>query len=287
MSDAPAGALAFRRILVTGATGAIGRAVAHELSSAGALLVLVARHRDALDGLIGELDGGPHVVIDMDVTDESAWQHAIALVAPEGELHGIVTAAGVIAPIGPIGTYHAEQFRRTLDVNVLGTLLPIVANLDALRAGRGSVVTLSGGGATGPFPRFDAYAASKAAVVRLTENLASVLATDDIRVNAVAPGFVVSAMHDEELALGPELVGAAYYARSKELQQTGGDSPERAAQLIAFLLSEEAREINGKLLSAQWDPWEDPAFRARCASEKDFATLRRIDDQFFSARERP
>jgi hypothetical protein len=61
-----------------------------------------------------------------------------------------------------------------------------------------------------------------------------------------------------------------------------GDDPARAAELIAFLLSDAARGIAGKLISAPWDPWDEPGFQARLRDEPDLATLRRIDDQFYT-----
>lgn len=273
-----------RRIVLTGASRGIGSVIASELARAGAELVLIARSPDALEQLAAGLPGGPHATLAFDVSDEAAWQAHLPRVLGDRPLHGLVTAAGVLSPIGPVGTYSIEAFRRTLDVNVVGTLCAVISCLEALRAEGGSIVTFSGGGATGPFVRFDAYAASKAAVVRLTENLALELAASHVRANAVAPGFVVSDMHAQTLAAGPELVGAAYYERtSKAVHSRGGDPPELAAELTAYLLSSRSVPITGKLLSARWDPWREPEFQARLADTPDLATLRRIDDQFFGA----
>jgi NAD(P)-dependent dehydrogenase (short-subunit alcohol dehydrogenase family) len=231
-----------------------------------------------------QLSGGPHSVVDLDVTDEESWSAATDQVAPNGLLHGIVTAAGEVGPIGPVGSWTADAFRRTLDVNVLGTMLPIMASLQPLRAAQGAIVTFSGGGATGSFPRFDAYAASKVAVVRLTENLAHELSADGIRVNAVAPGFVLTDIHAETVRAGPDLVGADYFERTQNALEAGaGDSPELAAALVAFLLSDRAQGITGRLISARWDPWEDESFRERLRTDANLARLRRIDDQFFQA----
>lgn len=281
------GALAGRRIAVTGASRGIGASCSRRLAAEGASLVLVARNAAACAGLVETLEGGPHEVIALDVTDDDAWDSARRALAPNGILHGLVTAAGVLPPIGPPGTFSVAEFRRTIDVNLTGTLLAVLTALEPLRRAKGAIVTLSGGGATGPFPRFDAYAASKAAVVRLSENLAAELKGDDVRVNAVAPGFVVSAMHEETLSAGPERVGDAYYERTRAALASGGDSPELAAGLVSFLLSDAAGGITGKLISARWDPWNNPAFQQRLRDDADLATLRRIDDQFFGALARP
>jgi NAD(P)-dependent dehydrogenase (short-subunit alcohol dehydrogenase family) len=272
------------RILVTGCSRGIGLAVSRELGRRGASLALVGRDRSALEDVANQLAGGPHSVVDLDVTDEELWRAATDLIAPNGLLHGIVTAAGEIGPIGPVGSWTADAFRRTIEVNVLGTLLPIMASLEPLRAAKGAIVTFSGGGATGSFPRFDAYAASKVAVVRLTENLAQEVSADGIRVNAIAPGFVLTDIHTETVRVGPDLVGADYFERTRKALEAGaGDSPELAAALVAFLLSGGAHGITGRLISARWDPWQDESFRERLRTDADLARLRRIDDQYFQA----
>jgi NAD(P)-dependent dehydrogenase (short-subunit alcohol dehydrogenase family) len=268
------------RVLVTGGSMGIGRAVAKELASNGVELVLVARGVGPLEEARDALPGEGHEAHALDVSDERAWS---MLVGRLERLDGLVTAAGVLGPVGPVGSYEPAEFWRTIEINLLGTLLAIHHCLPALRAARGAIVTFSGGGATGPLPRYDAYAASKAAVVRLTENLASQLADDGIRVNAVAPGFVATRMHEATLAAGPESAGAEYFARTRHDLSEGGVPPSEAAQLVRLLLDAEVSPFSGKLLSAQWDPWRDPAFRARLAAEPDLATLRRIDDVFFAA----
>jgi 3-oxoacyl-[acyl-carrier protein] reductase len=269
-------------VVVTGASRGIGAVVARRLAELGARLALVGRDRRALDDLALSLAGDAHDQVVLDVADESGWTSAAERLAPDGVVHGIVTAAGELGPIGPIGSWSVADFRRTLDVNLVGTLLPIVTLLEPLGAGGGSVVTFSGGGATGAFPRFDAYATSKVAVARLTENLAAELGPRGIRLNCVAPGFILTNMHNATLAAGPELVGADYYQRTRSAMESGGGDPAHlAADLAAFLLSDDSRTITGRLISARWDPWRDEAFRDRLGREPDLATLRRIDDQFF------
>jgi 3-oxoacyl-[acyl-carrier protein] reductase len=281
-------ALDGRRVLVTGASRGIGRVVSFTLAAHGAHLALAARDRGALERVAGELTGGPHDVVALDVTDEAAWMRARQRIAPDGVLHGVVAAAGVLAPVGPPGSWDVGRFRATLDVNVTGTLLAILVALDALQAVAGSVVTFSGGGATSPLPGYDAYAASKAAVVRLTENLAVELADSGVRVNSVAPGLVATAMHDVTLTAGPDAVGTDYYERTRRAMHDGeSDPPELAAELVRFLLSDASVGITGKLLSARWDPWRDGGFQQRLRTDKALATLRRIDDHFFTAATSP
>jgi 3-oxoacyl-[acyl-carrier protein] reductase len=250
----------------------IGLAVAQSLAANGWELVLVARGQEALDAALASLPGQGHSAHAFDVSGEAGWE-GVDL----DELHGLVCAAAVMDPIGPVGEYAPAEFRRTLEINVVGTLLAVHHCLPALRACTGSIVTFGGGGATGPLPRFDAYAASKAAVARLSENLAMTLAP--LTVNCVAPGFVATRLHEQTLAAGADAAGEEFYERTRQQVERGGFPAEEAAELVAFLL--ESPPFSGKLISAQWDPWRDPAFQQRLASDADLATVRRIDGVLF------
>jgi NAD(P)-dependent dehydrogenase (short-subunit alcohol dehydrogenase family) len=283
MSEGPN--LSGRRILVTGASRGIGRETACLLAELGATVVALARDRGGVDGCIAELVGGGHSALAMDVSDEGAWRADPALETLDG-VDGVVAAAAVLAPVGPIGAYTPEAFWQTMRVNVLGTLLAVDACLDSLVSARGAVVTFSGGGATSPLPRYDAYATSKAAVVRLTENLGVDLLERGVRVNAVSPGFVATDIHAATLEAGPRLAGEAYFADTRRQLDAGATPIRRAAELTAFLLGDEAAGITGRLISAQWDPWHEQAFRRRLREEPDLATLRRIDDHFFASARR-
>lgn len=264
-----------RRIVVTGGSKGIGLACARLLALDGRAVTLVAREEEALRVAVASLPGEGHRWHACDVADQDAWT-SLEL----DEVVGLVCAAGLLEPVGPVGTYDVAAFRRTLDVNIVGTLLAVEACLPALRSAGGAIVTFGGGGATSPLPNFDAYAASKAAVVRLTENLAP--AIPPVKINAVAPGFVATAIHEATLVAGAELAGSAYYARTQAALAEGGFPAEEAAKLVAFLLDDPP--FTGRLISAQWDPWQDPVFVRRLETDNDLATLRRIDDQFFVSR---
>lgn len=270
-----------RRVLITGGSKGIGRAAAEALAERGWRVALLAREAHALERARSELPGEGHEAFAMDVADEAAWER----IAPRlGEVRGLVCAAAVLDPVGPIGSYAVADFRRTLEVNVLGTLLAIRTCLPGLLASGGAVVTFSGGGATTPLPRFDAYAASKAAVARLSENIAVELAGQGVRINCVAPGFVTTGIHQSTLAAGPELAGADYFERTRAELERGGVPAREAAELICLLLEGDPdAPFTGKLISAQWDGWREAGFRKRLASEPDLGTLRRIDDVLFTA----
>jgi 3-oxoacyl-[acyl-carrier protein] reductase len=261
------------RALVTGGSRGIGRAVAQRLAADGWSVVVVARDREAIDAAVAGLRGEGHDRVALDVADAGAWPSAMERA---GELDAVVTAAGILGPIGATADVDPEEFARTLAVNVVGTFLALHHALPRLAARGGAAVTFSGGGGTAPLPCYDAYAASKAAVVRLTENVAADARRLGVRINSVAPGFVATDMHAATLAAGPEVVGADYYERTRAELEHGGDNVGAAAGLVAFLLSPEAEGITGRLLSARWDPWQEQAFRARLRANPELATLRRV-----------
>jgi NAD(P)-dependent dehydrogenase (short-subunit alcohol dehydrogenase family) len=270
-----------RRILVTGGSRGIGREIARLLAARGAAVVVVARNGADVESAVAELPGEGHRHLSLDVAEERGWRTAVAGGTLRG-VDGVVSAAAVLSPVGPIGSYRPEEFWRTMRVNVLGTLLAVHACLPSLEARGGAVVALAGGGATSPQPRYDAYATSKAAVARLAENLALELAPRGVRVNAVSPGFVATDMHTATLWAGPELAGGDYFADTKRRLAAGGVPARRAAELTAFLLSNAAEGIAGRLVSAPWDPWEDPAFQRRLREDPHLARVRRIDEQHYT-----
>jgi 3-oxoacyl-[acyl-carrier protein] reductase len=143
------------------------------------------------------------------------------------------------------------------------------------------IVNFSGGGAATPFPNYSAYAAGKIAVVRLTENLAEEFKPLGISVNAVAPGFVVTRLHDQTLRAG-EKAGKSFLEGTKKQIEKGGVPPEKAADLTSLLLSGQSDGINGKFISAPWDPWGETEFIEKLKSSKHLATLRRIDRMNFT-----
>jgi 3-oxoacyl-[acyl-carrier protein] reductase len=272
-----------RRILVTGGSRGIGREISGLLAERGATVVVVARSGVDVERCAAELPGEGHRALALDVGDQEGWSAAAERGVLDG-IDGLVTAAAVLSPVGPIGVYQPEELWRTMRVNVLGTLLAVHACLRSLEAARGAVVTFAGGGASAPLPRYDAYAISKAAVARLSENLGLELGERGVRVNAVSPGFVATGIHAATLEAGPELAGESYFADTEQRLDAGGIPARRAAELTAFLLNEAAHGITGRLISAPWDPWEEPVFQRRLREEPDLATLRRIDDRLFATK---
>jgi NAD(P)-dependent dehydrogenase (short-subunit alcohol dehydrogenase family) len=162
----------------------------------------------------------------------------------------------VVGPVGSLDQLAMDEFASAISINLVGTALALHHAMPRPRATRGRAVTSSGGGGTAPLAHYDAYAASKAGVVRLTKNVA---AAGAFEVNTVAPGFVATRMHDGTLQAGPDAAGAAYYERTQAQIAAGGFPAGEAAELVAFLLGPESRGVTGRLISAQWAPWRDQA----------------------------
>ena len=189
----------------------------------------------------------------------------------------LVNNAGVYGPKGPSESVDLDEWIRALNINLVGTFIPSrLAIAQMKKKGSGKIINLSGGGATNPLPRLSAYAASKAAVVRLTETLAEELREFSIMVNAIAPGALNTRLLDEVLTAGPELVGSEFYEKALKQRDTGGARLEKGVALCVYLASSAGDGITGKLLSALWDPWDKlDGFRAEL-SASDIYTLRRI-----------
>jgi NAD(P)-dependent dehydrogenase (short-subunit alcohol dehydrogenase family) len=166
-------------------------------------------------------------------------------------------------------------------VAVLGLVQACAGFLD--RGAEPSVVLFSGGGGTSAFPRYSAYALAKVGIVRLVENVAA--EEPAWKVNAVAPGFVATAIHEPTLEAGPDAVGPYLDETRRRLEEAV--PPERASALVAFLLGPASNGISGRLISAPWDAWDDPKFLEQLSSDPSLGRLRRIDGDQFVARRPP
>jgi 3-oxoacyl-[acyl-carrier protein] reductase len=272
-----------KKILVTGASQGLGLAVAERCLTEGADVAVCARTPETIERVGAALraravKGQRVVAACADVSNVAEVEALVARVARElGDLDGLVNNAGIYGPKGLSEEVDWAEWAKAVEINLFGTVLPCRAVLPGFRRrGTGKIVNLSGGGATAPLPRFSAYAASKAAVVRFTETLAEELRGTAIEVNAVAPGALNTRLLDEAIAAGPDKVGQSFYDRALRQKAEGGAPLEKGAALCAFLLSAESDGINGRLLSAVWDPWADlPARRAELEGS-DIYTLRRI-----------
>jgi len=269
-------------IVTAGAGAGIGQAVARIFLEEGAQVLVTDAHPRRVQEVAEALskDFGREVpAMEVDVRNVDQVRAMVdAALDRFGRIDVLFNNAG-INKLSPVWEMDDETWRLVIDVNLTGTFNCTRAVLPhMIRRRSGKIINLSGGGAVGPFPRFSAYATSKAAVVRFTETVAEEVRAHNVQVNAIAPGAVNTRLLDQVLEAG-ERAGADFLEKSRAQQASGGTSPAVGAELALHLASSRGDGITGKLLSAVWDDWK----RLGEASPMPAAlyTLRRIDGRHF------
>jgi len=266
--------------IVTGGGRGIGRAIALAFAREGADVVIASRTLPELEETITPIRalGRQSIAVKADVSRWNDVNHLMReTLKTFGKIDILVNNAGIQGPIGAVVDNDIDEWIHTVHVNLVGTFLCTRAVLSHMIERRqGKIINLSGGGATAARPHFSAYAASKAAVVRLTETVAEEVKPFNIEVNAIAPGAVSTRMLQEVMAAG-EGAGLAELARAKQQLEGRGASPEGAAELVVFLASSESNRITGKLISAVYDEWKGWTGLTDELSRTDLYTLRRLD----------
>jgi NAD(P)-dependent dehydrogenase (short-subunit alcohol dehydrogenase family) len=266
--------------LITGAGRGIGRALAEGFAREAADVALIARTEAELDQTAEAIRtiGRRVLKIVGDVSDSVSVENSVKMVLSEfGQIDILVNNAGRQFPIGPLVENDTKDWIETIMVNLVGTVLCCKAVLPGMiERQHGNIINLSGGGATAPRPNFSAYAASKAAIVRLTETIAEEVKPFNIQVNAVAPGAINTHMLEEVLVAG-NAAGEIAISQANRQKQSGGDSIEAVVALALFLASNESHGLTGKLISAQHDPWQEWAGKAENLNATPLYTIRRLD----------
>lgn len=265
-------ALEHQTALVTGASRGLGLEIARKLIACGVRVAMVARDAEALEQAAQSVSG---LAVSADLSDIRQVDNAALKVLREfGSVDILINNAAIQGPIGPLEQVNLADWTPVIATNLLAPMRLIQHVLPGMKSkGRGKIINLSGGGATGPRPDFTAYAATKVALVRLTETLAVELKDHKIDVNSIAPGAMNTRMLQETIEAGR---ASREYDAAVERAQAGGDSPEKAAELIAFLCSRECDGITGRLISAPWDDWRSLPKRKDELATSDVYTLRRI-----------
>lgn len=269
--------------IITGASQGFGFAVAKQFLQEGANIFLCARNATLLCKaqkiLLAQAQKCSQVFSETADVSNLEQMKKLAEVAIEkfGKIDVLVANAGIYGPKGLTEEVDWDEWSKTIDINLKGTVLQCRVILPHFKKNRaGKIIVLSGGGATKPMPNLSAYATSKAGVVRFAETLAEEVKDFNIDVNTVAPGALNTRLLDEVLEAGPEKVGKLFYEQCRKQKQNGGTPLEIGAAFCVFLASSRSNGITGKLLSAIWDPWEKlPSLIDQLACS-DIYTLRRI-----------
>ena len=241
--------------------------------------MVLARTGSAVENAVAELSSLGSVtgfVCDVGVPQQVTATFEV-IFRQHGSVDILVNNAGVQGPIGPLWENDPDAWWHTLQTNLFGVFLCCRTVLPKMiERRRGKIINLSGGGATTPRAFFTAYAASKAAIVRLTETLAEEVRPYGIQVNAIAPGAVNTHMLDEVLEAGAA-AGEIALNEARRQKDQGGIPPERPAELVVFLASDDSTGITGKLISAVHDDWWNWPKRVEVLARSDLYTLRRLD----------
>ena len=264
--------------MVIGGTGVIGRAVAEKLYQQGANVALTYQsHKEgAIPGFSHR--GDPRLAAFMlDVRKPKLVKNVVASVVRKfGPIHILVNCSGVLGPVGAAHVVSPAEWRKALEINLLGSFYVVRAVLPSMISlRRGKIIHFSGGGAAYARPYFTSYSASKAALVRFTESLSLELLDKNIQVNAIAPGPVKSRMWDELRAAG-DAGGPQALEELRRMEATGGVPAERAVALVLFLVSSRSNGLTGRLISAVHDKWENLEPRIPDIISSDAGTLRRV-----------
>jgi len=271
-----------RVVLITGAAGGLGRAFSEAFMEAGADLVLMGRDTGALaslaEGLKAKGTGVVHIM-EVELGDPASISRASASVLNDiGAPDVLVNNAAVQGPIGPLWENNWAAWEEAVRVDLLAPAFLCSGFVGGMiKKGRGSIINISGGGATGPRPNFTAYGSSKAALVRLSETLAHELAGTGVTVNCIAPGAINTKMTRDVIDAGAGLAGEKEYAGATKLSgDDDGSVAGKAARLAVFLASPACEGVTGRLISAVWDPWERLPELKGDLDGSDIYTLRRI-----------
>lgn len=234
---------------VTGAGRGVGRAIAEALARNGASVALCARTQSQLEEVAGGIgsDGGRALPIVADVTDKAAIEEAVAAVEEQlGPISLLVNNAGTLRAVGPLAETDPEVWWRDVETHVRGAVICTHAVLERMVDRRGGRV-VNVVGMLGQFgePYVSAYATAKAALFRLTENLANELADHGIKFFSISPGPVRTTMTSQFL---DDPKAREWVAEFSEMQPGEWLSADEGANLVVRLAQGDADALTGRYI---------------------------------------
>jgi len=273
-------------VVITGGGQGIGRTMALSFAKLGSRVIVCSRTRLDLEKVERDIKslGGTCEYHIVDVAVLSQVEKFFAnVIKKHGAIDVLITCAGIYGPIGSLEDNDAGDWKKAIDINLLGTVNCVRCVIPFMkRRKEGKIITLCGAGIGGPniVPNFSAYTTSKAAIAGFTEAMSKELAEYNVQVNAISPGAVNTRLLDIALDAGKR-AGKEFLEKCRRQKLEGGTSPEKSTELAAFLASKESNYISGKVLSAVWD--DITAFhdiKDKLANSSLF-NLRRIDESMF------
>jgi 3-hydroxybutyrate dehydrogenase len=237
--------------LITGGGRGIGRAIAVELTQAGATVTVLGRSQSALHDAVHA--GAAHFTAIADVADQAGLSAAIAEAAARQPIDILVANAGA-AESAPFAKSDAALFRRMMDVNFMGVVHAVQAVLPGMRdRRRGRIIAIASTAGLKGYPYVSAYVAAKHAVVGLVRSLALELATAGVTVNAVCPGFTDTDLLAGSIDTIMRKTGRSREQAVAELSRHNPQgrlvTPAEVADTVRWLCGEGAGAITGQAIA--------------------------------------
>jgi NAD(P)-dependent dehydrogenase (short-subunit alcohol dehydrogenase family) len=269
-----------RVAVVTGGGRGIGRAVARELAMDGAAVAVLSRTASELEqtAQLIERAGGTATPIVADVTRPAEVALAVEQARMLGEIDLLVNNAGVAGPIGVMWDGDPDGWWRAVEINLRGTFNCTHAVLPGMvDCGRGRIINVASDAGAYRWPLVSHYSVAKAAVIKLTENLAAETRRHGIAAFAIHPGLVRMGL--TELSLGGSAADGSPEASVQawlrgQVEQGLAVEPERACDLVVRLASGEADELSGRYITVH-DDLDDLLAQAANIRRSDSHVLRR------------
>ncbi|WP_153339618.1 SDR family oxidoreductase [Nocardia aurantia] len=240
-------------VVVSGVGPGLGRSVCRAAAEAGAAVVLAARTESRLREVAAEIAPSRTLVVPTDITDDAAVANLVdRTVDTFGRVDALVNNAFAVPSMKPLERTDFQQIRDSLDLTVLGGLRMTKAFTPTLAETRGSVVMINSMVLRHSEPRYGSYKLSKAALLAMSQTLATELGGKGIRINSVAPGYI----WDDQLKWYFAEVAKKYGITAEQVyDQTAGRSdlkrlpePDEIARAVVFLASDWASAITGQTL---------------------------------------
>jgi NAD(P)-dependent dehydrogenase (short-subunit alcohol dehydrogenase family) len=274
------GELAGRVALVTGGGRGLGQVFAQALAQAGAAVAVAARSADQLRETVSliEAQGGCAIAIPLDVTNQRVVERAVETIESRlGPVDILVNNAGLWGPINPVWEVNPEEWWQTMAIHVQGSFLCARAVLPGMIARRsGRIINIVSHAGVHRWPTCSAYAVSKTAVIKFTENLAAETRRHGVAVFALHPGLATVGL--TRLAMDMDAPAASPAGRAAAwIRQQVADGqavpPERSARLVVGLAAGRADALSGCYLTVG-DNLETLVARANEIQQADLYTLR-------------
>ena len=272
-------------IIISGANRGLGRELASHFRKLNYDLILIARDRNKLKETIDFLkkieSDNKIFFYKCDISKKTDTDRFIkSILKLKLRIRFLINNASVFGPIERFNDVNIKKWQNTFNVNLFGTAYFIQSLLPLFKKNKNKkkIINIVGGGASKPFPFLSSYATSKAALIRLTEELAEEFKDYNIDINSVAPGPLKTRFIDIVLSEGKKKLGTSFYNQIHDIKKSGGTPFLLTCLLCEFLISNSSNDITGKYLSSRFDSLKFiKKNKNKIISNESLFTMRRIN----------